>query len=82
MRAIIDGKEYIVMPSDFSDTTGRQDPGIQSHWTVLRYEGDNIGQGVLMDLGKNYGYRLVIRGNKGGQTSTEYTKEQVTLIPD
>lgn len=82
MKAIINGTTYEVMPSDFSDTTGPQDPGIQSQWTVLRYAGDNIGQGVLIDLGINYGYRLIIRGNKGGQTSTEYTKEQVTLIPD
>ena len=82
MRAIINGKTYFVTPSDFSDTTGLQDPGIQSHWTVLRFEGDKFGCGVLVDLGKHFGYRLIIRGDKGGQTSTEYTKEQVVLIPD
>ena len=82
MKAIIAGKEYIVMPSDFSDTTGLQDPGIQSQWTVKRDPWDNVGYGVLIDLGKNFGFRLILKGDKGQQTSQEFTKDQVTLIPD
>jgi len=82
VKAIVGSQTYFVTPSDFSDTTGVQDPGIQSHWTILRYQGDKFGMGVLIDLGKNFGYRLILRNNYGKQESTEYTKDQVTLIPD
>jgi hypothetical protein len=82
MKAIINGVDYIVRGSDFSDTSGPTDPGMIANWTVYHTLDDNSAYGVLIDLGKNFGYRLVLRDNYGKQKYQEFTKEQVVLIPD
>jgi hypothetical protein len=79
LTATINGVPYRVKVSDFSDTTGPQDPGINNRWTVYRNDTDTIGYGVLLDLGKKFGYRLVLKGDRGLQTSQEFTRDQVTF---
>lgn len=82
MKAIINGKEYIVTGGGFSDTSGIQDPSITNSFTVYRTVDTDSAYGVLNDLGLNYGYRLILRGNRGQQEVTELTKDQVVIIRD
>ena len=82
MKAIIKGKEYRIRTCDVSDTTGPRDPGITNDFTVYRDEFDNIGYGALNDLGKNFGWRLILKGNKGQQEVTELTKDDVVIVRD
>lgn len=82
MQAIIKGKTYLIAPAAFNDTTGPQDPSITNQFIVLRDQFDRIGDGYLTDLGKNFGYRLIIRGNRGQQLVTELTRDEVVIIRD
>ena len=79
LAANINGTIYRVKVSDFSEVSGPRDPGINNQWTVFRDQEDDIGYGVLIDLGKLFGYRLTLRNNYGKVTSQEFTRDQVTF---
>jgi len=82
MKAIVGGTEYLVKGSDWTPQSGMTDPGMTNAWTVFRNEFDEIGYGILIDLGIKFGYRLVLRDNYGRQKSQEFTRDQVVLVPD
>ena len=83
MKAIINGKTYFIKSSGYADATGISDPGITNSFTVFQTENeDDSAYGVLNDLGINFGYRLILRGNRGLQEVTELTKAQVVIIRD
>lgn len=79
LNANIAGKIYRVRVSDFSETSGPRDPGINNQWTVYKDIFDDIGYGVLIDLGKFFGYRLTLRNERGTVTSQEFTRDQVSF---
>ena len=80
MEAIIKGVRYRISIAQFNDTTGPQDPGTTNLYTVYQDGYDKRGIGSLIDLGVNFGYRLVLRGNRGQQEAQELTKSDVVII--